>query len=69
MNSAIHHLQARGVSPIKLTVTKWNKNAIALYESLGFVITKESTVSGVNALNDDGDWAFDFVETEGLDVQ
>jgi len=36
---AIDRMQKRGVSPIKLTVTKLNRNAISLYESLGFVIT------------------------------
>jgi len=66
---AINYMQNRGDATIKLTVTKWNENAIALYESLGFVITKESTVEGVNARNENGDWAFKFKETKGLDVQ
>ena len=66
---AISYMQNRGDATIKLTVTKWNENAIALYESLGFVITKESIVEGVNVRNEDGGWFFEFMETKGLDVQ
>ena len=51
---AINYMQNRGDTTIKLTVTKWNKNAIALYKSLGFVITKELSVRGVNTKDIDG---------------
>jgi len=66
---AINYMQNRGDTTIKLTVTKWNKSAIALYESLGFVITKASTIVGVNTKNNSGDWSFEFIETKGLDIQ
>ena len=66
---AINHMKNRGDAAIKLTVTKWNKNAIALYESLGFVITTESIVIGVNKQDANGDWSFEFTETKGLEIQ
>jgi len=66
---AIHYMQNRGDMTIKLTVTKWNKNAIALYKSLGFVVIKESSVRGVNTKDMDGNWSFEFTETKGLDIQ
>ena len=69
MEFAISYMQNREISPIKLTVTKWNKNAIRLYESLGFAITKESIVEGVNTKDASGDWSFEFTETKGLDIQ
>jgi ribosomal protein S18 acetylase RimI-like enzyme len=47
MEFALGYMQKRGDSPIKLTVTKWNKNAIALYEKLGFEITEETTVKAL----------------------
>lgn len=69
MNFALSYIQKRGDSPIKLTVTKWNRNAIVLYESLGFEITKESTAKGVNSKDADGNWVFEFTETEGLSIR
>lgn len=68
MNFAINHMQKRGDSYIKLTVTKWNKNAIALYEKLGFKITKERTVNGVSTKDAEGQWTFEFIETSGLNI-
>ncbi|MCL2400265.1 MAG: GNAT family N-acetyltransferase [Defluviitaleaceae bacterium] len=66
---AISYIQNCGDKTAKLAVAKWNKNAIALYKSLGFVITKESTVEGVNTKSKDGSWSFEFTETKGLDIQ
>lgn len=48
---------------------KWNKNAVSLYESLGFEITKESTVEGVNTKAADGNWTFEFAATKGLNIR
>jgi len=69
MKFAIGYMQKRKVSPIILTVTEWNKNAIALYKLLGFEVTKEKTVEGVNAKDADGNWTFAFTETEGLNMR
>lgn len=69
MEFAIGHMQRRGDSPIKLTVAKWNQNAIALYQSLGFEITKESAVEGVNTQDAGGHWRFAFTAAEGLRVR
>lgn len=69
LNFALNYMQTRGAAPIKLSVTKWNKNAVALYESLGFEITKESTIEGVNTKNADGNWTFEFMATEGLNIR
>ena len=66
---AINYMQNRGDTTIKLSVTKWNGNAIALYKSLGFVVTKELSVRGVNTKDIDGTWSFEFIETKGLDIQ
>jgi GNAT superfamily N-acetyltransferase len=65
---AIHYIQEQGNLPIKLTVTKWNKNAMALYESLGFEIIKEATVEGVSTKDDNGNWTFEFIRAEGLSI-
>ena len=65
---AIHYIQKQSDFPIKLTVTKWNKNAIALYQSLGFKIIKETTVEGISTRDDDGNWTFEFVSTAGLSI-
>ena len=69
MKFALGYMQKRGDSPIKLTVTKWNKNAVALYESLGFEIVKEAVVEGVSARDDSGDWTYKFTGTSGLDLR
>lgn len=69
MQFALSYMQKRGDSPIKLTVTKWNKNAIALYKSLGFKVTKESTVEGVSIKDTDGNWTFEFTSTDGLNLR
>ncbi|MCL2320941.1 MAG: GNAT family N-acetyltransferase [Oscillospiraceae bacterium] len=69
MEFAISYLQKRGDSPIKLTVTKWNKNAIVLYKSLGFEITKEITLEGVSTKDTDGNWSFKFTSTGGLNIR
>jgi GNAT superfamily N-acetyltransferase len=66
---AISYLQKQDNHPIKLTVTKWNKNAIALYKSLGFEIMKETTVEGVSTKDVNGNWAFEFISTGGLCVR
>ena len=68
MGFAISHMQKQGISPIKLTVTKWNKKAIALYESLGFEMIKDTTVEGVNTKDSSGNWTFAFISTGGLSV-
>lgn len=69
MEFALRYMQKRGDFPIKLTVTKWNKNAIALYESLGFEVAKETTVEGVSTKDADGNWTFEFTETGGLNLR
>lgn len=69
MEFALRYMQKRGDSPIKLTVTKWNKNAIALYESLRFEVAKETTVEGVSTKDIDGNWTFEFTETAGLNLR
>ena len=66
---AISFLQQQGNSPIKLTVTKWNENAVALYKSLGFETTKETTVEGANTRDSNGNWTFSFISTGGLSVR
>jgi len=60
---ALNYMQKRGDSPIKITVTKWNKSAIALYKSLGFEVIAEKTVEGVNIEGADGNCTFQFTET------
>ena len=69
MGFALSNMQKSGVSPVKLSVTKWNSRAVALYESLGFVITKEKTVGGVNTKDADGNWVFEFTAVEGLNIR
>ena len=69
MRFALSYMQKRGDSLIKLTVTKWNKKAIALYKSLGFEVTKEATVEGVSTKDDYGNWIFEFTTTGGLNIQ
>jgi len=64
MRFAIAHMQRCGRSPIILAVTKWNRHAIALYASLGFEITRETTVEGVNTES-----GFKITETGGLIVR
>lgn len=44
MKFAISHMQKRGDRAINLHVTEWNKNAIKLYEKLGFVTKKEKWI-------------------------
>ncbi|MDP4093624.1 MAG: GNAT family N-acetyltransferase [Bacillota bacterium] len=68
MEFAISYIQKQGNPPIKLTVTKWNKNAIALYKSLGFEIIKETTVEGTSTKDINGNWTFEFISTDGLSV-
>jgi len=63
---ALSNMQKRRVSPIILTVAKWNKNAIALYKSLGFEIAKETIVEGVSTKDTAGNWTFEFTSTGGL---
>jgi len=65
---AISFLQQQGNIPIRLTVTKWNQNAVALYKSLGFETTKETTVEGANTKDSNGNWTFVFTSTGGLSV-
>jgi GNAT superfamily N-acetyltransferase len=69
MRFALDYMQKRGTSPIKLTVTQWNRSAIALYESFDFVITKETTVRGVSTKDVAGNWTFEFTTTGGLHLQ
>lgn len=69
MEFALSHMQSRGDSPIKLTVTKWNRHAIALYERLGFEITKETTIKGISTKDADGNWHFAFTSTGDLQVR
>jgi ribosomal protein S18 acetylase RimI-like enzyme len=63
---AISYIQQQGNSPIKLTVTTWNKKAIALYKSLKFEIIKETTVEGTSTKDINGNWTFEFISTDGL---
>ena len=65
---ALAYMQARDAQNIKLTVAKWNKAAIGLYESMGFKITKTSLIKGENRLID-GQWQFNFVAAEGLHIR
>ncbi|KNY25858.1 hypothetical protein [Pseudobacteroides cellulosolvens] len=53
----------------KNLITKCNKNAIALYKSLGFEVMKETTVEGVSTKDADGNWKFEFTETGGLNLR
>ncbi len=69
MEFGISHIQKQGNYPIKLTVTKWNKNAIALYKQLGFEVIKETTVEGVSTKDVNGKWTFEFISTGGLSVR
>lgn len=69
MGFAISHLQKRGEHPIKLTVTRWNKGAMELYESMGFELVGETVVEGVSAKGADGNWVFEFTETDGMDLR
>lgn len=70
MEFALGYMQKRGDSSIKLTVTEWNKNAIALYEKLGFEIIKETTVEGISTRDAfNGNWTFEFTETGGLNLR
>lgn len=69
MEFALSYMQKRGDFPIKLTVTKWNKNAIALYESLGFEVSKETTVEGISTKDANGNWSFEFTATGGLNLR
>lgn len=69
MTFALAHMQKQGHAPIKLAVTKWNKNAALLYTSLGFAVTKEAVIEGVNTQNEDGGWTFRFTDTGGLDIR
>lgn len=65
---ALGYMQKQGNSRIKLTATKWNKNAIALYQSLGFEIIREATLEGVSTKDINGDWTFEFTSVDGLPV-
>jgi ribosomal protein S18 acetylase RimI-like enzyme len=69
MEFAVSYMQKNLKSPIKLSVTKWNSNAIALYQSLGFEITKESTVEGLNTKDADGNWSFEFTAAKDLNIR
>jgi ribosomal protein S18 acetylase RimI-like enzyme len=69
MEFALSHMQERGDSPIRLTVTQWNKAAIALYEKLGFEVTKETTVEGASTKDVNGTWSFEFTTTDGLSLR
>jgi len=69
MEFALSYMQKRGDCPIRLTVTKWNQNAVKLYKSLRFEIVKEITVEGINFKAADGDWKFKFIDTGGLNVR
>jgi len=53
-------LQKQDSDKITLSVTKWNTRAVTLYQSMGFEITRKTTVTGVNILNPDGSWSFMF---------
>ncbi|MCL2235891.1 MAG: GNAT family N-acetyltransferase [Defluviitaleaceae bacterium] len=64
---ALAELQKRGASTITLSVTKWNTRAIALYQSMGFEITKEAVAHGVNTMDENGHWHFEF-KGEGAEI-
>lgn len=68
MEFAVSHIQKQGNSPIKLTVTKWNKNAVSLYKWLGFEIIKEVILEGINTKDINDNWTFEFVSTDGLSI-
>lgn len=57
---AISYIQKQGLTPVKLHVTKWNENAIALYQSLGFEVTKEIKLYGMSTKDSAGNWSFEF---------
>ena len=65
---AINHIQQSGISPIRLTVSRWNENAAALYKSLGFEVVGVHMVKGNNTMDENGCWGFEFLETQGLDI-
>jgi ribosomal protein S18 acetylase RimI-like enzyme len=44
LNFAIAKMQAENITPIILTVTDWNQDAIRLYLNNGFTITKTETI-------------------------
>jgi ribosomal protein S18 acetylase RimI-like enzyme len=69
MEFALSHMRERGDSPIRLTVTQWNRAAIALYERLGFEVTKERVVEGVSTQDASGTWSFEFTTTSGLSLR
>ncbi|MCL2407545.1 MAG: GNAT family N-acetyltransferase [Defluviitaleaceae bacterium] len=66
---AMHRLQSHNISPLKLTVTKWNERALALHKSLGFLLTREYVVKGYNTQNADGSYSFVFEETTDLEIR
>lgn len=41
----INHIRNKNDAPIFLHVAKWNKKAVALYESVGFTITKTEIIT------------------------
>lgn len=41
---AINHIRSYTEKPITLTVAQWNRRAVQLYESAGFVITRTETI-------------------------
>jgi len=69
MKFAVSHIQQNGILPIRLTVARWNENAAALYKSLGFEVVGAHMVKGNNTMDENGCWGFEFVETQGLDIQ
>lgn len=69
LDHAISYLQKQRHSIIKLTVLKWNKKAIALYESAGFEITDKATVTGLNKKDKNGNWVFQFTSTGGYNIR
>jgi len=69
MTAAIALMQRRGVTPIKLSVTKWNERAFALYKSLGFVVTKEGCIQARNARDADGSWSFEVTAAGSLTIR
>lgn len=69
LNYVISFLQKQGHSTIRLTVLKWNKKAIALYNSVGFEITNETTVTGINSKNENGNWSFKFTSTGEYNIR
>lgn len=42
---AINHIRSYTDEPITLTVAQWNRRAVQLYESAGFVITRTETIT------------------------